>query len=272
MPVFAANVSILFPDLPFLRRFEAAREAGFDAVEVWWPAPGSREMLAPSQFAERVRASGLEVVLINFDAGDIPAGDRGLAGDPQRVTQFRENVPAALELARFLGCEKLKALASNAALNQPRERLLELLVENIAFAADAAQRQGMSIMLEALNPVDTPRYLLQGTSDVLELIRRVARPNVRYQLDVYHVAMAGEDPLQAIPRARGMIGHVQFADVPGRHEPGTGRLPFDAILTALPENGYHGPIGLEYVPSNPSARDFSFLSRWKAAQSEEVAR
>ncbi len=272
MPRFAANVSILFPDLPFLRRFAAAREAGFGAVEFWWPPAASLDGLSLSQFAEHVRGTGLEVVLMNFDAGNMAAGDRGLASDLQRASLFRENVPVALELARSLGCRKLNALAGNAIADQPRDRLFQVLIESVGFAADAAQEQGASIMLEALNPKDTPNYLLPRTVDVLEVIRRAARANVRYQLDVYHVAMAGDDPLRAIEAARGMIGHVQFADVPGRHEPGTGGLPFDAILAALPANGYDGPIGLEYVPSNPSARDFSFLARWEAPQSKEVRR
>jgi len=268
MPQFAANVSILFPDVPFVQRFQVARECGFDAVEFRWPSPQALDGLSLAEFAKRVKATGLSVVLINFDAGDLPAGDRGLAGDPEGVDRFRANVPVALELASALGCRKLNALAGNARAGHPREELRELVVESVRFAAESADRHGASVMIEAVNSKDNPRYLLPTTESVLALIHRIGRPNVRYQLDVYHAAMAGEDPLQAITQARGLIGHVQVADVPGRHEPGTGTLPFDAILSALPASGYAGPIALEYVPVNPPARDFSFLRRWTGRLSE----
>ncbi len=241
-------------------------------MEFWWPPAAALNGLPLSRFAQRVKATGLEVVLINFDAGEMAAGDRGLAGDPDRTARFRANVPVAPRLAGELGCRKLNALAGNAAPGRQRAQLLDILIENVGFAADAAQREGASIMLEALNPKDAPRYLLPRTREILETIRRVDRPNVKLQLDVYHVAMADDNPLKAIADARGMIGHVQIADVPGRHEPGTGRLPFDDILAALPKNGYAGPVGLEYVPQNPAARDFSFLSRWNVPQSQEVSR
>src|SRR5450756_2399775 len=197
MRQFAANLSILFPTLPYLDRFRAAAEAGFRAID----------------------------------------------------------------LAHRLGCRKLNALAGNALSEADRPAQLGLLAESVTFAADAAAGAGMSVMLEALNPRETPRYLLPGTDIVLELIERIGRPNVHLQLDIYHVAMAGEDPLETIRRAGPRIGHVQLADMPGRHEPGTGDLPFAAILNALEAAGYSDPIGLEFVPLDPATPDFGCVRR-----------
>lgn len=261
MRQFAANLSILFPTLPYVDRFRAAAEAGFRAVESWWPADALAEGVTVDDIVGQAETYSLEMVLLNFAAGDMKAGDRGLAGDPDRVEAFRANVPVAIDLARRLGCRKLNALAGNALSEADRPAQLGLLAESVAFAADAAARAGMSVMLEALNPRETPRYLLPGTDIVLELIERIGRPNVYLQLDIYHVAMAGEDPLETIRRAGPRIGHVQLADMPGRHEPGSGDLPFAAILNALEAAGYSDPIGLEFVPLDPAAPDFGCVRR-----------
>ena len=260
MTRFAANLSMLFTPLPFLERFGAAAEAGFDAVEFWWPNQAFAGGVTADDIVARTHELKLGVVLLNFDAGDMPAGDRGLAGDPTRSQRFRDHVPAALDLARRLGCRKLNALAGNAVAGIDRSDQLALLVDNVGFAADAAARQSMTIMLEALNLADTPAYLLPSVDSVLSLIERVARPNVLFQLDTYHVARGGDDVLATIARARDRIGHVQFADYPGRHEPGTGQLPFKAILRDLAAAGYTDAVGLEFAPANPASPDFSFVA------------
>jgi hydroxypyruvate isomerase len=256
---YSANISMLFANLPFIERVDAAARAGFRSIEFWWPPAEALEG-GPGKLVRRVRDAGLGVGLINFYAGNMAAGDRGLPSDLNRHTEFRANVPVALELAGKLGCRKLNALAGNVVSDATREAQWKLLVENIRFAATEAKPAGMSIMLEALNPIDTPHYFLQSTDRVLELIRESALDNVRFQLDVYHLALAGEDPVGSIARAGTLIGHVQFADAPGRHEPGTGRLPFPAILEALASAAYADPIGLEYVPSDPENPDFGFLA------------
>jgi hydroxypyruvate isomerase len=201
------------------------------------------------------------MVLLNFAAGDLSSGDRGLAGEPDRAESFRANVPVAIDLARRLGCRKLNALAGNAVSEESRPTQLGLLAESVAFAADVAAASGMSIMLEPLNPREWPRYLLPSTLAVLKLMEQVGRPNVALQFDVYHLAMAGEDPLKAIQLAGSRIGNVQLADVPGRHEPGTGVLPFEAILDALEMAGYRDPFGLEFEPSDPENPEFSCVER-----------
>ncbi len=261
MSRYAANLSMLFPNLTFLRRFDAAAAAGFDTVEFWWPTPSGLEGRSLDRFVADVTATGLQVGLINIDGGDLAAGERGLASDPSRIGRFRESVPRAIELACRLGCRKLNALAGNRVAGQSAEGQLDILANNIAIAAEEAASADIVILLEALNEVDAPRYLLHNSPTVLGFIERLARPNVRFQLDVYHLAMGGEDPAAVIRTAGSMVGHVQFADVPGRHEPGTGRLDWGGILRALKEVGYDDVIGLEYAPSDPSACDLSFLDR-----------
>jgi hydroxypyruvate isomerase len=258
---FAANISILFPTLAYMDRFGAAAGAGFAAIETWWPADPLTAGVTTDEIVAAAEQSGLVTVLLNFAAGDMKAGDRGLAGDPARAADFRANVPVAIDLARRLGCSKLNALAGNAASDADRPTQLDVLAESVAFAADAAAQAGMTVLLEALNPAETPRYLLHGTDAVLEMIERVGRPNVAFQLDVYHLAMAGEDPIESIRRSGPHIGNVQLADVPGRHEPGTGSLPFGAILDALDEAGYTGAIGLEFNPLDPATPDFACVAQ-----------
>jgi len=258
---FAANISILFPTVAYMERFDRAASAGFRAIETWWPGDQLAAGVTPDGIASAAAQGGLETVLLNFAAGDMKAGDRGLAGDPARAADFRANVPVAIDLARRLGCGKLNALAGNATSDADRPGQLDLLAESVAFAADAAAAAGMRVMLEALNPLETPRYLLHGTDAVLDMIGRVGRPNVAFQLDVYHVAMAGEDPVESIRRAGSRIGHVQLADMPGRHEPGTGDLPWAAILDALDDVGYTEAIGLEFNPLDPAAPDFGCVER-----------
>ena len=256
----AANLSILFPGLPFLERFDAAARAGFDAVEFWWPNRELDAGMAEEAVVAAARAANTSVVMMNFDGGDLEAGDRGLAADPARVEAFREHVPRALGLARRLGCRKLNALAGRATPDVPLERQQDLLAETIGFAAGRAAALGSTILLEPLNLVESPGYLIPDVLSALDLIERVGHPNVRVQVDVYHIGMAGADPVAMIRHAAGRIGHVQFADVPGRHEPGTGRLPFADIVTALREVGYDDTVALEYDPTLPEAPDFAFVA------------
>jgi hydroxypyruvate isomerase len=258
--IFAANVSILYPNQPFLERLETVARAGFGAVEFWWPSDAIAEGLTLDALVERVRELSLRVVLFNFDAGNMAAGDRGLGSDTASIARFREHVPVAVELASRLGCRKLNLLAGNAVDGVRREDQLSLLAESLAFAAEAAAPAGAAIMLEAINGVDAPAYLLQSTEDVLAMIGRVGSRNVFFQLDTYHLGVAGEDIVASVGRASTRIGHVQFADVPGRHEPGTGSLSFRAILDGLAEVPYADAVGLEFVPANSAGPDFRFLA------------
>lgn len=255
---FSLNLSMVFTGLPFLDRIDAAAAAGFDAVEFWWPRRELAAGLTPRVLAARVRDAGVGVALMNLDGGDLDAGDRGFAGVPGQDGSFRRGLPAALDLANLLDCHCLHALAGRQAPGHRLEDQLRLLESSLAFAADLAPPD-TTITLEVLNRTDVPGYLVPDSRSALAVIDRVGRSNLGLQLDVYHLAMEGEDPAAVIREAGDRIAHVQFADVPGRHEPGTGSIPFGSVLRALDAAGYRGAIGLEYIPSRPAAPDFAFL-------------
>jgi hydroxypyruvate isomerase len=194
MARYAANLSMLFTDVPFLRRFEAAASAGFEAVEFLWPSEEQLEGWSIPQLGAHIRSTGLQVPLFNFDAGHMSAGWRGLAGVPEARARFRANLPVAIGLATELGCRKLNALAGNAASVETRETQLRVLVEGLDEAAEMASSAGISVMLEALNPVDFPSYLVPDSATALNVVARTSSSNVRYQFDVYHAVIGREDP------------------------------------------------------------------------------
>lgn len=246
---FSANISTLWRESPFMERLQRARAAGFEAVEFWWPRGEDLQ-----QLAARVRELGLRVVLFNFDAGDMPAGDRGLLSDPARHQGFREHVPVALELARALGCRRLNALVGLRIESLPLEEQLELARQNVAWAADQAAPHGIEVLIEPVNTHENGPYLLPTVEEAVAFIRAVGRDNVRLQYDLYHAqVMLGERPreaelLELFDAHRELISHVQIADWPGRGQPGSGSLDFQQILSALEERGYAGYVGLEYIP------------------------
>jgi hydroxypyruvate isomerase len=241
---FSINVSILFAERPFLERFAAAHAAGFDTVELWWPRG---EDLTAVESA--IATAEVDVAVMNFDAGDMPAGDRGLISDPARREAFRANVPVALELAAAVGCTKLNALAGHELAAGGREAQLELARDNVRFAADAAAKQGAEILIEAVNTYENGPYLLPNTEAAAAFVRGIGRDNVRLQYDAYHMQRMEGDLVATIERHLGNIAHIQIADNPGRGEPGTGEVNFDHLLTRLEELGYRGHVGLEYRPS-----------------------
>ncbi|MQA84045.1 MAG: TIM barrel protein [Streptosporangiales bacterium] len=250
MPTFAANVSILFTEVPFLDRFARAAEAGFGAVEFWWP--GGEDL---GTVERAVREAGLSVALLNFDAGDMSSGDRGLAGHPDREGQFRENVPVALELAGALGCRRLNALVGLAVPGMERAEQLDVASANVAFAAQRAAASGAEVMIEAINTFDNGPALLSTTAEALDFVRGVGRDNVRLQYDAYHMQRMEGNLVATLRQHIDAIGHVQVADSPGRGEPGTGEIHYPFVLAALDELGYDGYVGLEYRPAAESTED-----------------
>ncbi len=247
---FSANVSILFKEVPFLERFGRAREAGFSTVEFWWP---SGEDLGEVEAA--IAGAGLSVALFNFDAGDMPSGDRGLAGDPERVEQFRENVPVALELAQRLGCRRMNVLVGHEKEEMGREEQLGLARESVAFAADAAGEAGVMVLVEAVNTFENGAYLLRTTGQAVEFVRGVGRENVKVQHDLYHMQRMEGNLVATLERYVGMIGHVQIADSPRRGEPGTGEIRYPYVLSRLEELGYEDFVGLEYNPTTETTEE-----------------
>jgi hydroxypyruvate isomerase len=240
---FSANVSILFKEAPFLDRFGRARDAGFSAVEFWWPSDEN-----PGDVEEAIEDAGLEVALFNFDAGDMAAGDRGLAGDPERQRQFRENVPVALDLSGSLGCERLNALVGHEVSGMDRDEQLALARENVRFAAARAESAGVTVMVEAVNTFENGPYMLYTTEQAVRFVRDVGRENVRVQHDFYHMQRMEGNLVANLREHIGLIGHVQIADSPGRGEPGTGEIHYPFVLSELERIGYEGYVGLEYNP------------------------
>ncbi|MCG5220494.1 TIM barrel protein [Streptosporangium soli] len=252
---FDVNLSILFTESPLLERPAAAAAAGFDAVELWWPfaepSPPDRELDA---LRRAIDEAGVRLVGLNFDAGDMAAGDRGLLSRPDGVARFRENIDVAVGFAGSLGCQVLNALYGNAVPDREAQR--DLALESLAQAAEAAGRIGATVVVEALNAYESPDYPITSSATAFELIDQVAAPNVAFLADFYHLYRMGEDLPALIERHSHRFGHVQIADVPGRGRPGTGEIPYDDVLARLASAGYQGHVGLEYKPAGPSAESF----------------
>lgn len=258
MPRFAANLSFLFTERPFLERFAAARTAGFAAVEFHFPYEHDRAALA-----EVVLTSGLEVVLFNLPAGDWAAGERGIACHPRRIAEFQDGVGRAIDYARLLGCPRLNCLAGIAPGDVSPQKAHETLVENLRFAAAVTARAGIELVVEPLNSRDTPGFLVTTTRAGLALIGAVGSDNLRLQYDVYHAQVMEGDLARTLQEHLPQIGHIQLADNPGRHQPGTGEINFPFLLKHLDRIGYAGWVGCEYKPSGRSEDSFGWLEGWR---------
>jgi hydroxypyruvate isomerase len=262
MTRYDVNLSILFTELPLHERPGAARSAGFDAVELWWPfdvaVPGDREVDA---LVRAVRDAGVRLVGLNFFAGDMPGGDRGLVSWPARAAEFRDNVEVTVGVGEQLGCRSFNALYGNRVDDATPQQQDDLAVEHLALAAAAAGRIGGVVLVEPVS--GAPRYPLRTAADAVGVIDRVQRetgaPNLRFLCDLYHLAVNGDDLDKVVERYADRVGHVQIADAPGRHEPGTGSLDLGRPLAALAASGYDGYVGLEYTPSGASADSFGWL-------------
>ncbi|AWS41566.1 hydroxypyruvate isomerase family protein [Streptosporangium sp. 'caverna'] len=260
---FDVNLSILFTELPLLERPAAAAKAGFDAVELWWPfdrpCPADREIDA---LRRSIEDAGVRLVGLNFDAGDMAAGDRGLLSRPDGSARFQANIDVAVGLAGALGCRVLNALYGNGVPELSPDAQHDLALSNLSRAAEAADRIGATVVVEALNSYESPTYPITSSAAAFEVIDRVGAANVAFLADLYHLHRMGEDVLDLIDASAGRFGHVQIADDPGRGRPGTGAMPYDQILERLDASAYRGPVGLEYRPDGPSAESFGWADRW----------
>ena len=255
---FSVNVSILFKEVPFLERFARASGAGFGAVEFWWPGNDVEDL---GEAAEAVRAAGVSVALMNFSAGDMAAGDRGIAGDPERSGEFRENVPVALELARSLECPRMNVLVGHEAPGMDREEQLSLARESVEFAADEAREAGIEVVVEAVNTFENGPYLLRTTEQAVQFVRSVGRSNLTIQHDLYHMQRMEGNLVANLREHIGTIGHVQIADSPGRGQPGTGEIRYPYVLAELEAVGYSGYVGLEYNPVGTTEESFAWIPK-----------
>lgn len=245
MPRFVANLSMLFTEVPFLERFARARAAGFTAVEYLFPYDWPAE-----QLAEQLQAQGLTQVLFNLPPGDWQAGERGIACLPDRIEEFRAGVDRGIAYARVLGNRQLNCLAGLKPADLDEQTAWETLVANVQYAADRFAEAGLTLCLEAINSrVDMPGFMLDTTGKVMALIEELDADNVRLQYDVYHMQIMEGDVIRTMECLLPWIGHIQFADNPGRHEPGTGEINFSNVFAALDRMGYQGWVSAEYRPS-----------------------
>lgn len=270
---YDVNCSILFTELPVLERPAAAARAGFSAVEFWWPFDKSvPDGPSVDAFVAAVRDAGVALVGLNFAAGDMPGGDRGLVSWPDRSVEFRESVHVLVEIGEQLGCTAFNALYGNRVDDVPAVQQDELALTNLAFAAEAVDRIGGTVLLEPIS--GSPRYPLLTADDALLVIDNVqvdtGATNIALLADLYHLAVNGDDVGAVIAGHASRIAHVQVADAPGRNEPGTGDLPLGSQLAALEEAGYAGWVGLEYKPSTTTVDSLEWLPRERRTAALDV--
>jgi hydroxypyruvate isomerase len=244
MPQFAANLSMLFTEVPFLDRFERAARAGFRAVECQfpydWPA---------TEIRQRLDAHGLTLVLHNLPAGDWAGGERGIACHPDRIHEFRAGLARAIDYAQVLGVTQLNCLSGKAPAGVPEAEVRRVLVSNLRLAARTLEAAGLRLLVEPINTHDIPGFYLNRTEQALDLLDEVDAPNAFVQYDIYHAQRMEGELAATLEKHLARIGHVQVADNPGRHEPGTGEIQFAYLFQHLDRIGYRGWVGAEYKPA-----------------------
>lgn len=254
MPRFAANLTLLFNELDFIDRFAAAAEAGFEGVEFLfpyaWPA---------TELADRLHQAGLVQVLHNLPAGDWAAGERGIACHPDRIGEFQDGVGRAIDYAQALGCKQLNCLAGIAPPGIPAEQLRATLIDNLRFAAAALATANIRLLIEPINPFDMPGFFLNRSAQAIEIIEAVASPNLYLQYDIYHAQRSEGELANTIARYLPHIAHMQLADNPGRHEPGTGEINFAWLFDQIDQLGYAGWIGCEYHPLTTTREGLTWM-------------
>jgi hydroxypyruvate isomerase len=244
MPRFAANLSMLFTEVPFLERFERAARAGFGSVEFLFPYAHT-----PGEVAARVKGNRLKVVLHNLPAGDWDAGERGIACLPDRVDEFRAGVGKAIEYATALGVPQLNCLAGKVPLGASDEMLRKTFVANLKFAASELKKANLKLLIEPINTYDIPGFYLNRTAQALSILDEVDASNAFLQYDAYHMQRMEGELAATIEKHLPRIAHIQIADNPGRHEPGTGEIDHGFLFRHLDRIGYAGYVGCEYKPA-----------------------
>ena len=244
MPKFAANLTMLFNEAPFLDRFQAAAQAGFKGVEYLFPYDFAKEELA-----ERLERHGLVQVLHNLPAGDWAGGERGIACLPERVGEFQDGVGRAIEYARALGCAQVNCLAGVVPAGACQNTARRTFVDNLRFAAAQLKEAGIRLLIEPINTYDIPGFFLSRTDQALAIIDEVGSDNLFLQYDIYHAQRMEGELGNTIARHLPRIAHIQLADNPGRHEPGSGEINYPWLFRHIDGLGYAGWIGCEYKPA-----------------------
>ena len=244
MPKFNANLTMLFNEVPFLDRFQAAAEAGFKGVEYLFPYAFDKDALA-----ERLVKHGLVQVLHNLPAGNWEGGERGIACHPDRVGEFQDGVGRAIEYATTLGCKQVNCLAGIAPAGVDADKVHETFVANLRFAASKLKEAGIRLLVEPINTFDIPGFYLNRTAQAIALIEEVGSSNLWLQHDIYHMQRMEGELANTIARHLPKIAHMQIADNPGRNEPGTGEINYAWLFRYIDQLGYDGWIGCEYKPA-----------------------
>ena len=257
MPKFNANLTMLFNEVDFLERFEKAAEAGFTGVEFLFPYRWQ-----VNELVERMEKNRLTQVLHNLPAGDWEGGERGIACLPGREGEFQDGVGRAIEYAKALKCPALNCLAGVMPAGVPEELLKETMLGNMKFAADALEKEGIRLLVEPLNSRDIPGFYLVSSRKTMELIDELGHQNVFLQYDIYHMQRMEGELINTILSLVDRIGHMQLADNPGRHEPGTGEVNFTNLFKAIDDAGYQGWIGCEYIPAAGTDEGLDWMKRY----------
>jgi hydroxypyruvate isomerase len=265
MPQFAANLSMLWNELPFLDRFGAAARAGFQSVEFLFPYD-----FQPAEIAQRLREHQLQLVLHNMPPGDWAGGERGMASLPGREDAFRAAVATGLAYATALGTPHLHCMAGISPAGVSEAQARATLVSNLRFAADAAKQQGVRLLLEPINHFDMPGFFVNRPRQAIALMDEVGSDNLFLQYDIYHAQRMEGELINTIQALLPRIAHMQLADTPGRHEPGTGEIHYRHVFDAIDEAGYRGHIGCEYKPRDggPGGTDRGLA--WVAAHGQKL--
>lgn len=260
MPRFAANLTMLFTEVPFLERFERAARAGFEAVEFLFPYA-----YAAGDIKAKLQANRLQLVLHNLPPGDWDAGERGIACLPERSDEFRAGVARAIEYATALGAPQLNCLAgkvpASTTAGASHDLLRKTLVANLKYAAAELKKADVRLLIEPINSYDIPGFYLNRTAQALAIIDEVGSDNLFVQYDIYHAQRMEGELAATIEKHLAKIGHMQLADNPGRHEPGSGEINYDFLFAHIDRVGYKGWIGCEYKPKTSTEAGLAWLQR-----------
>jgi hydroxypyruvate isomerase len=255
MPQFAANLTMLFTELPFLARFQAAATAGFEAVEFLFPYDFEKTVIA-----ETARGAGVRVILHNLPSGDWAAGERGIACLPDRIADFRSGVARAIDYATALDCPTLNCLAGLKIRDIDTATQRAVLIDNLRFAATALAEADLQLVMEPVNDIDVPRFFVTTVRAALAIIDEVGAPNLHLQYDLYHQQRMTGELATTLETHFDRIGHIQLADNPGRHEPGTGEINYPYLFNRIDALGYTGWIGCEYKPTTKTIASLGWLA------------
>lgn len=255
MPKFSANLTMMFQEVPFMQRFAAAAKAGFKAVEFMFPYDYS-----VSELKKELSVNKLELVLFNLPAGNWAGGDRGIAVDPRRVAEFKDGVEKAISYARELGVPRVNCLVGKTLADVSEKEQRATLVANLRYAADALAKAGIRLLVEPLNFRDMPGFTLFTTRQVFELLDEVDHANIYLQYDIYHAQRVEGELIGTLEKNLARVGHIQIADNPGRHEPGTGEINYPFVFKAIDKCGYSGWVGCEYVPAKGTEEGLGWIA------------